>query len=115
MQLWRAAGWKGGDRGPRLDPRRRARDDAADPDLKIPQIGWNTIHVKHSHKLLDGIATGEDGLHAYFVHSYQLDAERDDDVVAVTDYGGPVTAIVAATTWPAPSSTPKRARRSAWP
>ncbi|MGY6709941.1 MAG: imidazole glycerol phosphate synthase subunit HisH [Rhizobiaceae bacterium] len=66
----------------------------SDPDLKIPQIGWNTIHVKHSHVLLDGITTGEDGLHAYFVHSYQLDAARDDDVVAVTDYGGPVTAIV---------------------
>jgi imidazole glycerol-phosphate synthase subunit HisH len=66
----------------------------SDPELKIPQIGWNTIHVKHSHKLLDGIETGEDGLHAYFVHSYQLDAEHDEDVVAVTDYGGPVTAIV---------------------
>jgi len=66
-----------------------------DPALKIPQIGWNTIHVKHSHKLLDGIATGDDGLHAYFVHSYQLDAENREDVVAVTDYGGPVTAIVA--------------------
>ena len=66
----------------------------SDPELKIPQIGWNTIHVKHSHALLDGIATGEGGLHAYFVHSYQLDAENDDDVVAVTDYGGPVTAIV---------------------
>ena len=67
---------------------------SSDPGLKIPQIGWNTIHVKHSHALLDGIATGEDGLHAYFVHSYQLDAAREDDVVAVTDYGGPVTAIV---------------------
>jgi glutamine amidotransferase len=66
----------------------------SDPDLKIPQIGWNTIHVKHSHALLDGIVTGEDGLHAYFVHSYQLDAARDNDVIAVTDYGGPVTAIV---------------------
>ena len=66
----------------------------SDPGLKIPQIGWNTIHVKHSHALLDGIATGEDGLHAYFVLSYQLDAAREDDVVAVTDYGGPVTAIV---------------------
>jgi len=66
-----------------------------DPDLKIPQIGWNTIHVKHSPQLLDGIATGDDGLHAYFVHSYQLDAEHAEHVVAVTDYGGPVTAIVA--------------------
>jgi len=67
----------------------------SDPSLKIPQIGWNTIHVKHSHPLFAGIPTGDNGLHAYFVHSYHLDATRDDEVVAVTDYGGPVTAAVA--------------------
>ncbi len=66
----------------------------SDPTLKIPQIGWNTIHVKHSHPLFAGIPTGEAGLHAYFVHSYHLDATRDDEVLAVTDYGGPVTAAV---------------------
>jgi glutamine amidotransferase len=43
---------------------------------------------------LDGIPTGPDGLHAYFVHSYALDASDPNDVVATTDYGGPVTAIV---------------------
>ncbi|MFC3723897.1 imidazole glycerol phosphate synthase subunit HisH [Neoaquamicrobium sediminum] len=69
--------------------------EPSDPSLKIPQIGWNTIHVKHDHPLLAGIRTGEDGLHAYFVHSYHLDAARAEDVVAVTDYGGPVTALVA--------------------
>ena len=67
----------------------------SDPTLKIPQIGWNTIHVKHSHPLFDGIRTGEDGLHAYFVHSYHLDATMPDQVLATTDYGGPVTAAVA--------------------
>jgi glutamine amidotransferase len=67
----------------------------SDPSLKIPQIGWNTIHVKHSHPLFAGISTGDNGLHAYFVHSYHLDATRDDEIVAVTDYGGPVTAAVA--------------------
>ena len=67
----------------------------ADPALKIPQIGWNTIHVKHAHPLFDGIATGESGLHAYFVHSYHLDATDPAQVLAVTDYGGPVTAAVA--------------------
>ncbi|SKA32083.1 imidazole glycerol phosphate synthase subunit HisH [Consotaella salsifontis] len=67
----------------------------ADAALKIPQIGWNTIHVRHDHPLLAGIPTGEDGLHAYFVHSYHLAALNDADIVAVTDYGGPVTAIVA--------------------
>ncbi|MEC5292120.1 imidazole glycerol phosphate synthase subunit HisH [Aurantimonas sp. C2-6-R+9] len=66
----------------------------SDPSLKLPQIGWNTIHVRHAHPLLAGIPTGNDGLHAYFVHSYQLVATNEADVVATTDYGGPVTAIV---------------------
>jgi glutamine amidotransferase len=67
----------------------------ADPTLKIPQIGWNTIHVKHADPLFDGIATGDSGLHAYFVHSYHLDATDPAQVLATTDYGGPVTAAVA--------------------
>lgn len=66
----------------------------SDPSLKIPQIGWNTIHVKHSHPLFDGIATGPNGYHAYFVHSYFLDAENKDEITATTDYGGEVTAAV---------------------
>jgi glutamine amidotransferase len=67
----------------------------ADPTLKIPHMGWNTLRVLHDHPLLAGIRTGADGLHAYFVHSYQLFAGDRDTVVAETDYGGPVTAIVA--------------------
>lgn len=66
-----------------------------DPSLKIPQIGWNTLTLKREHPLFDGIRVGEGGLHAYFVHSYHLAAENADDVVAETDYGGPVTAFVA--------------------
>ncbi|MEO4043836.1 imidazole glycerol phosphate synthase subunit HisH [Hoeflea sp. CAU 1731] len=66
-----------------------------DPTLKIPQIGWNTLEVRRSHALLNGVPTGSDGLHAYFVHSYVLDAENPEDIVADTSYGGPVTAIVA--------------------
>ncbi|CUW43470.1 imidazole glycerol phosphate synthase subunit HisH [Brucella vulpis] len=66
----------------------------SDASLKIPQIGWNRIHVKHSHPIFDGIPTGDDGLHAYFVHSYMLDAKNASDVLAVTDYGGDVTAAV---------------------
>ncbi|MEE9313908.1 MAG: imidazole glycerol phosphate synthase subunit HisH [Rhizobiaceae bacterium] len=67
----------------------------ADPTIKIPQIGWNTLDVSNSHPLLDGIELGEDGLHAYFVHSYHLAASNKNDVVASTNYGQPVTAIVA--------------------
>ncbi len=66
-----------------------------DPSLKIPQIGWNTLDLRRDHPLFDGIATGPGGLHAYFVHSYHLAAERDEDVIASTDYGGQVTAAVA--------------------
>ncbi|MCI5077542.1 imidazole glycerol phosphate synthase subunit HisH [Oricola sp.] len=67
----------------------------SDPTLKIPQIGWNTLDLVRPHPLFDGIVTGPDGLHAYFVHSYHLAAEDADSVVARTDYGGPVTAAVA--------------------
>jgi glutamine amidotransferase len=67
----------------------------ADPALKIPQIGWNTIRLAREHPLFAGIPTGEAGLHAYFVHSYHLEAQKPADVLAVTDYGGPVTAAVA--------------------
>ena len=66
----------------------------ADPDLKIPQIGWNTLDLRHPHPLFEGIPTGPDGLHAYFVHSYHLAAKNAVDVIATTDYGGPMTAFV---------------------
>jgi glutamine amidotransferase len=67
----------------------------SDPSLKIPQIGWNTLELQHEHVLFSGIPTGEEGLHAYFVHSYHLSALNEVDVVARADYGGPVTAFVA--------------------
>ncbi|ENN84356.1 Imidazole glycerol phosphate synthase subunit [Rhizobium freirei PRF 81] len=65
-----------------------------DPSLKIPQIGWNTLDIRHPHALFDGIETGPDGLHAYFVHSYHLAADHSDDVIATTNYGGSMTAFV---------------------
>jgi glutamine amidotransferase len=69
--------------------------EPADPQLRIPQMGWNTLTALREHELLSGIQIGEDGLHAYFVHSYFFETSKSEDVVAVTDYGGPVTAIVA--------------------
>ncbi|RXT43610.1 imidazole glycerol phosphate synthase subunit HisH [Bosea sp. Tri-44] len=69
----------------------RPQDDA----LKIPHMGWNTLHPQDEHPLLEGIETGPSGWHAYFVHSYALTAENPQEVLALTDYGGPVTAIVA--------------------
>lgn len=66
-----------------------------DPSLKIPQIGWNTLDVVRPHHLLNGIDTGKDGKHAYFVHSYHLQASNPADIVATTEHGQKVTAIVA--------------------
>ena len=78
--------WIPGDVGP-IKP--------SDPALKVPHMGWNTLRPAREHALLAGIPTGEDGLHAYFVHSYALSPESPDDVVARADYGGPITALVA--------------------
>jgi glutamine amidotransferase len=66
-----------------------------DTSLKIPHMGWNSLEARRPHKLLDGISTGEAGLDAYFVHSYHLAAADEADIVAVSEYGQPVTAMVA--------------------
>ena len=66
-----------------------------DPDLKIPHMGWNTLNVARQHPLLDGIPTGAQGLHAYFVHSYALKPRSAANLLADADYGGPVAAVVA--------------------
>ena len=69
--------------------------EPSDPSLKIPHMGWNTLRLQREHALLEGIPTGDEGLHAYFVHSYHLVPEDAGDLVATTDYGGAVTAFVA--------------------
>jgi glutamine amidotransferase len=67
----------------------------ADPALKIPHMGWNTLNILRAHKLLAGIPDGPDGLHAYFVHSYHIAVDTAAQLVATTDYAGPITACVA--------------------
>jgi glutamine amidotransferase len=65
-----------------------------DPTLKIPHMGWNTLQPVKPHALLQGIPLGPDGLHAYFVHSFQFLPATPGDLIARTEYGGPITAIV---------------------
>jgi glutamine amidotransferase len=67
----------------------------ADPRLKIPHMGWNTVRVRAAHPVFEGIETGEGGLHAYFVHSFHLRPADEDAALATTDYGGPLVAAVA--------------------
>jgi imidazole glycerol-phosphate synthase subunit HisH len=66
-----------------------------DASLKIPHMGWNTLNVVQPHPLLEGLPLGQDGRHAYFVHSYQLNPSSRTDLVAEAEYGGSVTAVVA--------------------
>ena len=66
----------------------------SDPSLKIPHMGWNTLNMLKPHPLLADIPLGPDGLHAYFVHSYEFKTAQRADLVAQADYGGPLTAIV---------------------
>jgi len=63
----------------------------ADPALKIPHMGWNQLKIEQPHPLLEGIAPEA---HAYFVHSFQLKPILPDDLIATTDYGGALTAMV---------------------
>jgi glutamine amidotransferase len=61
--------------------------------LPLPQMGWNTLDfAADAHPLLDGV---QRGAHAYFVHSYGFAGHDFDDVIARTDYGGPVVAMIA--------------------
>ena len=83
----------------------------ADPRLKVPHMGWNTMNALKKHALFEGIAFGEAGWHAYFLHGYHLVAERADDVAAVADYGGPVTAIVARGTIAGTQFHPEKSQR----
>jgi imidazole glycerol-phosphate synthase subunit HisH len=63
-----------------------------DAALKIPHMGWNEIEPRAAHPLLAGLGAG---VHAYFVHSYHFRLTDQADLVAVTDYGGPLAAIIA--------------------
>ncbi len=59
---------------------------------RLPHMGWNEILVHHPHPLLEGVCAGD---HAYFVHSYALTGGDPAEIVATTDYDGPVVAMVA--------------------
>ncbi len=65
-----------------------------DKNLKIPHMGWNTLNSNQTHELLKNIPSGKDGLHAYFVHSYHMEVENESDLIASSDYGGQITAMV---------------------
>ncbi|ABE61025.1 imidazole glycerol phosphate synthase subunit hisH [Nitrobacter hamburgensis X14] len=95
-------GWIAGD-VEKISPR--------DESLKIPHMGWNTLDPVREHPVLEGLPLGPKGRHAYFVHSYQLNAANESDVLARADYGGPVTAIVGKDTAIGTQFHPEKSQR----
>jgi len=83
----------------------------ADRNLKIPHMGWNTLDPRKPHALLAGIPLGATGLHAYFVHSYNLNVADRSDLVAEADYGGPVTAMVGRDNYAGTQFHPEKSQR----
>jgi glutamine amidotransferase len=59
--------------------------------LKIPHMGWNELQDLKPHALLEGLLPND---HAYFVHSFQLKTAQPEMLLATTEYGGTVTAVV---------------------
>ncbi len=65
--------------------------DVIPTDLKIPHIGWNALKFTRETPLFRYIREGD---FVYFVHSFYA-ADCDEAVIAVSDYGAPLTAAVA--------------------
>jgi len=65
--------------------------EPADVALKIPHMGWNEIEPQAAHPLLAGLGAGT---HAYFVHSYHFRLADPAELIATTDYGGPLAAVI---------------------
>ena len=52
--------------------------------LKIPHIGWNSLEIKQKDTLFKNVPENS---YVYFVHSYYLHAEDENDIATVTNYG----------------------------
>ncbi len=59
--------------------------------LKIPHMGWNSLELKNSGHLFEGLPQNP---YVYFVHSYYLKAEEEDIVKASTWYSTEIHASV---------------------
>jgi glutamine amidotransferase len=59
--------------------------------LRVPHVGWNILNMEQAHPIFQNIKSGRD---FYFVHSYEVFCEHSSDVLASTEYGGVVTAVI---------------------
>lgn len=63
----------------------------ADPALKVPHMGWNELEDTAPHPLLDTLPAGA---HMYFVHSFEYRCADPGNMLAATDYGGKLAAVI---------------------
>ena len=55
------------------------------PDsVKVPHIGWNKVSFNNSHPIFNGIP---DNSYFYFLHSYYVNPDNFDNIIAQTNYG----------------------------
>ena len=59
--------------------------------MKVPHMGWNNLEIKRQNNFLDGV---DDGSWVYFVHSYMIKTKEAELIVADTDYGIKVPAVI---------------------
>lgn len=62
-----------------------------DPNLKIPQIGWNQLELRQENDLLLGLKNGS---YAYFNHGYYTLPQRAEDILVTTNYGIDFASVV---------------------
>ena len=79
----------GGDQGLGLIP---GKVERIDTDLKLPHIGWNSLKIVNPNPLTKGLSDGD---YVYFVHTFAAKVSESADLALTTDYGNPVTAMVA--------------------
>lgn len=60
-------------------------------NLRIPHMGWNTIKPQKKDSLFNGF---DNETRFYFVHSYHLKCENEENVLATTNYGYDFSSIV---------------------
>lgn len=63
----------------------------ADPNLKIPHMGWNALNFNTDHPVFSGLSNGD---HAYFVHSFHMRPNQPEHLLTTVDYGDSITAAI---------------------
>jgi glutamine amidotransferase len=70
---------------------KRLRPSSKSASMRVPHMGWNDVRPKKSNGLLSKL---DSNARFYFLHSYYFECHRNEDIIAVTDYGGDFTCVV---------------------